>query len=111
LWRTTPTTTKPPDWEGPEIAAFLFSLGHRDDTGAREGILHCLGTRKPWRRRGAATALISHALTSYRDSGFGRARLQVNSSNTDAVSLYTKLGFSDGERSYAMLQAPIRCRD
>jgi ribosomal protein S18 acetylase RimI-like enzyme len=94
--------------DGPDIAAFLFSLEHRDVTGAREGALHCLGTRKPWRRRGLATILISRALAVFRQTGYAQARLQVDSSNTDAVSLYATLGFTDSGRGYAMLQAPIR---
>ena len=87
---------------------FLFSLEQRDIAGATEGALHCLGTRKPWRRRGVATSLISRALSSYGQAGFAQARLEVNSSNTGAVRLYTELGFTDSGRGYAMLHAPIR---
>lgn len=94
--------------DGKEIAGFLFSLEQRDITGAREGVLHCLGTRKQWRRRGVATNLIGRALDSYRRSGFAQARLEVDSGNTDAVRLYANLGFEDSGRSYAMLHAPIR---
>jgi mycothiol synthase len=90
-----------------EVAGFLFSLEHSDGTGVREGSLHCLGTRKPWRRRGLATALISHALAAFRVSGYATARLQVLSTNTDAVRLYTRLGFTDSGQSFAMLQAQI----
>jgi mycothiol synthase len=93
---------------GQDIAAFLFSLGHHDSAAGREGLLHCLGTRTPWRRQGVATAMISRALTAYRLAGLTQARLQVTDDNTGAVSLYTQLGFTDGDRSYAMLQAPIR---
>jgi GNAT superfamily N-acetyltransferase len=61
--------------DGQDIAAFLFSLEHRDITGTTEGTLHCLGTRKPWRRHGLATTLISRALTSYRRTGYAQTRL------------------------------------
>jgi mycothiol synthase len=94
--------------EGQEIAGFLFSLEQRDSVGAREAVLHCLGTRKQWRRRGVATTMIGHAFASYQRSGLARARLEVNSGNTAAVSLYTALGFTDSGRGYAMLHAPIR---
>ena len=93
---------------GPDIAAFLFSLEHRDTAGIGEGSLHCLGTRKPWRRHGLATTVISRALTAYRHTGYAQARLAVNSTNTDALSLYTQLGFTDSGRGYSMLHAPIR---
>jgi ribosomal protein S18 acetylase RimI-like enzyme len=93
---------------GHDIAAVLFSLEHHDITGAPEGALHCLGTRKPWRRRGVGAALIGCALAAYQQKGYAQARLQVNSGNTDAVSLYARLGFTDSGRSYALVHAQIR---
>jgi mycothiol synthase len=94
--------------DGQDIVGFLFSLDHLDITGDREAALHCLGTRKPWRRHGVATTLISRAFTAYRQIGFALARLQVDSGNTGAVNLYTGLGFTDSGRGYARLNAPIR---
>ncbi len=91
--------------EGQDIAGFLFSLEHHDSTGTGEGSLHCLGTRKPWRRRGLAITLIGHALAAYQLAGFTTARLQVDSTNTSALRLYNQLGFTASGRGYAMLQA------
>jgi ribosomal protein S18 acetylase RimI-like enzyme len=88
-----------------EIAGLLFSLGHHDSAGNVEGILHCLGTRAPWRRRGVAAALIARALAAYQVAGISTARLQVEDTNTSATRLYRRLGFTDG-RGYAILQAP-----
>jgi ribosomal protein S18 acetylase RimI-like enzyme len=51
--------------------------------------------------------LISHALTAYQQAGFATARLQVCSHNTSAVSLYTKLGFTNSDRGYASMMGPI----
>jgi mycothiol synthase len=102
------TTAEGTTAEGGDIAAFLFSLEYRDSTGRREGLLHCLGTRRPWRRQGLAAAMINRALTVYQQAGLTQARLQVSDDNTGAVSLYTQLGFADSGRGYAMLQAPIR---
>ncbi|MFB9238860.1 GNAT family N-acetyltransferase [Plantactinospora siamensis] len=93
--------------DGPSIAAFVFSLEHRDPDGTREGVLECLGTRPQWRRLGLASALIGQALAAYRLAGFARARLQVNTTNTDAVNLYRKLGFIPSGRGYSILQAPL----
>jgi mycothiol synthase len=90
-----------------EIAGFLFSLEHRDTAGLRQGTLHCLGTREPWRRRGIAAALIAHALTAYQQAGFTTATLQVEDTNTAAIGLYGRLGFADSGRGYAILQAPV----
>jgi mycothiol synthase len=93
--------------EGQQVVAFLLSLEHRGHGGDRTGTLLSLGTRRRWHRRGLATALISHALTAYRQAGLATARLQVCSHNTAAVNLYTKLGFTAGDRSYALLMGPI----
>lgn len=94
--------------EGGDIAAFLFSLERKDSSGLREGIVHCVGTRAPWRRRGLATTLIAHALQAYRTAGYSIARLEVLDSNADAVRLYSTLGFTDSGQGFAMLQAPAR---
>jgi ribosomal protein S18 acetylase RimI-like enzyme len=95
------------DRTSPEIVAFLFSLEQRDHTGAREASLHCMGTRRPWRRCGLATALVSHALAAYQKAGIAQARLQVTASNTAAVNLYQRLGFVDSGRGYTILQRAI----
>jgi ribosomal protein S18 acetylase RimI-like enzyme len=92
---------------GQQVAAFLLSLGHRGQTGERTATLLSLGTRRSWYRHGLATALISHALIAFRQTGFTTARLQVCSHNTSAVSLYTKLGFTASDRGYALLMGPI----
>jgi mycothiol synthase len=84
--------------DGPEVAAFLCSTA-----GAGEGIVHILGTRPPWRGRGLGAALISRALAAYQEAGLTAARVQVCSSNTRAVGLYSKLGFSNSGPGYALL--------
>ena len=89
----------------PQIAGFLFSLEQHDGAGTGQAALHCLGTRTPWRRQGLATALIGQALAACQRAGFGTARLEVLSTNTAALALYERLGFSDSGRGYAMLQA------
>ena len=58
--------------------------------------------------RGVSTTLIGHAIAAYRQAGFTRARLHVNSGNAGAVRLHAALGFTDSGRGHAMLQAPLR---
>ena len=95
------------DPAGHDIAAFLFSLAQRDITGVREAALTCMGTRPQWRRRGLASALLTHSLAAYRDAGLGQVRLQVNGGNTAAVNLYDRYGFADSGRGYASLHLPF----
>ena len=92
---------------GEQVAGFLFSLERRDPAGGREGVLHCLGTTAPWRRRGLASAMIGQALDRCRERGYGVARLQVSSTNTAATRLYDRLGFTDSGRGYAILHGPL----
>jgi ribosomal protein S18 acetylase RimI-like enzyme len=66
-----------------------------------------LGTSPQWRRRGLAAILMSRALAAYSATGLTTARVQVGSSNTQAVALYTRLGFSVAGPGYALLFAPI----
>jgi mycothiol synthase len=91
----------------PDIVAFLFSLRRPSIDGSSEAFVDCVGTRQPSRRRGLATILIDRAVAAYRHAGLDRARLQVRSTNTDAIRVYTRLGFTDSGRGYAILQAPL----
>lgn len=96
-----------PGEQAEQIAGFLFSLERRDLAGAPEGSLHCLATRKPWRRRGLASCLITRALNRFQEAGYDRARLQTRSTNQDAGRLYSRLGFTDSGRGFALLHAPL----
>lgn len=80
-----------------QIAAFTFCL--RDGQGS-SALLHCLGTRRQWRRSGIATWLISRSLQALARSGFTDVNLQVSAGNEDAISLYTGLGFSNTGGGY-----------
>jgi mycothiol synthase len=92
---------------GAEIAGFLFSLVRTEISGVREGIVHCLGVRPPWRRHGVASAMIARALAAHQDAGLTRTRLQTDAANDDALSVYRRMGFVDSGRGYAMFEAPL----
>jgi ribosomal protein S18 acetylase RimI-like enzyme len=52
-----------------------------------------LGVRKPWRKRGLGKALLVHAFREFRDRGYDRATLGVDSENpTGATRLYESVG-------------------
>lgn len=93
--------------QGEQVAAFVLSLEHDGQGGDRAGTLLSLGTRSRWRGHGLATALISHALTAYQRAGLPTARLEVCSHNVTAVRLYTKLGFANSDRGYAILLGAV----
>ena len=83
---------------GPVVAAYLLSYFWAADaeaTGEREAWIGQLGTRAPWRGRGLGAALIRHALLAYREAGYLRAALGVDTENvTGALRLYQRHGFT-----------------
>ncbi|MGC1212774.1 MAG: GNAT family N-acetyltransferase [Micromonospora sp.] len=93
----------PDEPDGNPVVGFLFTLDHVDADGRPAVLLHCLGTRPAWRRRGLASAMISKALSACRAAGHQRAELQVGGDNREAVRLYTRLGFADTGRGHAIL--------
>ncbi|WP_159447723.1 GNAT family N-acetyltransferase [Streptoalloteichus hindustanus] len=80
-----------------EVAAYLLTHEYPADTeatGVRSAVVELLGTRREWRGRGAAAALLAHALAAYARSGFAQAALGVDVSNpTGALGLYRRCGF------------------
>ncbi len=63
-------------------------------TGRREAYVAKVGTRREFRGRGIAGALLQHALAAYRDAGFDEASLDVDSENpTGALGIYERAGF------------------
>jgi len=89
LWRVA--------WDGDEIAAvvqnFIFPE-ENDRLGVKRGWLEHISTRRPWRRRGLATALTISSLHAFRERGLTEAALGVDSENPNgALGLYEDLGF------------------
>jgi len=76
-----------------------LSLVHEEEAGEVE--IHRVGTVPSHRRRGLAEHLILRSLHAAGDTGeFGRASLDVDeSSGSNAVRLYTRLGFEIADRS------------
>jgi len=57
-------------------------------------------TRRPWRRRGLASALLGRALEGLRDRGMTSAQLSVSSTNAQrADQLYLAAGFEPRQSS------------
>lgn len=81
-------------FEGDEIAGGILNGIHVDPDGIRSGWLDSIFTRRPWRRRGLARALIGRSLVLLRDRGLSAASLGVDLTNPhDALGLYESCGF------------------
>ena len=92
-------------FDGDEIAGGIINgidPAQNEALGIQRGWLNSVFTRRPWRRRGLATALIAHSLVVLRDRGMTSAALGVDSDNqSGALGLYEGMGFAVDSRSMA----------
>ena len=90
-------------FDGDEIAGAV--LGKIDPAanahhGRERGIAASVFTRRPWRRRGLARALLARCLVRLRDHGMTSAYLGVDGLNPNqAMTLYGSLGFETASLS------------
>lgn len=84
-------------WDGDEVAGSVMAFVFRDENealGVSRGWLEHISVRRPWRRRGLASALIARSLRDLRDLGLHEAALGVDAENvTGALRVYEALGF------------------
>ncbi|MBA2720850.1 MAG: GNAT family N-acetyltransferase [Chloroflexi bacterium] len=89
LWRVA--------WDGDEVAGSVmpFIWAEENETlGLSRGWLEHISVRRPWRRRGLASALIADSLRALRDAGMTEAALGVDADNVSgALRVYEALGF------------------
>ncbi len=92
-------------WDGDEVVAASVNTIYHEDNKAlavKRGWLDSIFTRRPWRKRGLASALIVRSLhvacrSRHRDRGARRRRRQPSG----ALRLYESHGFSVVERASA----------
>ncbi len=83
--------------DGDQIAGHSINYV-RPEENAREGInqgwIGQLGVRRPWRKRGIASALICESMRAFKAEGLDYATLGVDTENpTGALRIYERLGF------------------
>jgi mycothiol synthase len=92
-------------FDGAEIAGGVVNSIDPDQNaalGVRRGWLNSVFTRRAWRRRGLATALVARSLARLRERGMSSAALGVDADNPNgALGLYERLGFVIDERAIA----------
>ena len=92
-------------WDGDEIAAGVtngISPEENEALGTKRGWLHTVFTRRQWRKRGLANALIARSLVLIKERGMDFAVLGVDADNpSGALGLYERNGFKVLERSTA----------
>jgi mycothiol synthase len=81
--------------DGDAIAGYVTSF---DGAAGRHFVGH-VGTRRPWRRRGVASALVARAMALAAASGRTVSQLGVDSENpSGAMGVYERLGFTTTSR-------------
>lgn len=92
-------------WDGDEVAAASINAIHiaeNEALGVNRGWLHSIFTRRPWRKRGLANALIARSLLLLKERGVDQGILGVDADNpTGALGIYERNGFVVAERSTA----------
>ena len=92
-------------FDGDEVAAGIVNGIDENQNaalGVRRGWLQSVFTRRPWRRRGIATALIARSLDVLKERGQTSAALGVDADNpSGALGLYEGLGFAVDQRAIA----------
>ena len=85
-------------WDGDEVAAGNVNAIEAEENaalGIKRGWLHSVFTRRQWRKRGLANALIAHSLQLMKERGMDYGILGVDADNpTGALGLYERNGFS-----------------
>jgi mycothiol synthase len=81
-------------FDGDEVAGAVLNGIHVGADGERAGWLDSIFTRRPWRQRGLARALIARSLSLLRERGLDSASLGVDLTNPhQALALYESCGF------------------
>jgi mycothiol synthase len=92
-------------WDGDEIAGGVINAIDPEENealGRRRGLLDSVFVRRPWRRRGLASALVGRSLALLRERGMTSALLGVDADNpTGALGVYERAGFEVDLRSSA----------
>ena len=88
--------------DGAEVAGFSFNGVSTEENARRhtsEGWVEVLGVRRPWRKRGVATALLCASMHAFKAEGLQHAMLGVDSENpTGALRVYEHVGFRPVKR-------------
>jgi mycothiol synthase len=96
-------------FDGDEVAGGVLNTIDAEQNaalGLQRGWLSSVFTRRAWRRRGLATALIARSLEVLRERGQTSAALGVDADNpSGALGLYEGLGFEVHARSAAWRKA------
>ncbi|MBI2763831.1 MAG: GNAT family N-acetyltransferase [Chloroflexi bacterium] len=101
-------------WDGDDVAGSVLNFVYAEENarlGVRRGWLEHVSVRRPWRRQGLASALITRSLRLLRALDLDEAALGSDAENlSGAVHIYEALGFRRA-RTAAHYRKPIEALD
>jgi ribosomal protein S18 acetylase RimI-like enzyme len=84
-------------WEGDQVAGMVRNFVNREFNARhnrKRAYTEYISTRRPWRRRGLARALIAESLRMQKEMGMEESALSVDAENpSGALELYKNMGF------------------
>lgn len=90
-------------WDGDEVAAGILNTVDEEANkqfNIQRGVTDPIFTRRPWRKRGLARALLMRSLQMFKEMGMTEAMLGVDTQNpSGAFTLYESCGFKSTLRS------------
>ena len=97
--------------DGDEVAGFSFNTISPEENARNalsEGWVAELGTRRSWRKRGVASALLCETMRAFQAEGLDYTTLGVDTQNpSGALGLYEGLGFAPVKRFIAFAKAVL----
>jgi mycothiol synthase len=100
-------------WDGDQVAGNVLNfIDHEENEKFQRlrGYTEDISVRRPWRRKGLATALLTLSLEELRKRGMQEASLGVDTENpSGALGLYERVGFRQTSQS-AAYKKPLSSR-
>ena len=89
-------------WDGDEIAGMVLNFVDHAENEAYErlrGYTEDISTRRPWRRQGIASALLTQSIQMFQEMGMDETALSVDAENpSGALKLYEDVGYEEYRR-------------
>jgi len=89
-------------WDGDQVVGMVLNFvveAENEEYNRKRGYTEFICVRRPWRKQGVATALITRSMKMFKEMGMTEAALGVDTQNlSGALHLYESLGFRQIKR-------------
>lgn len=101
-------------WEGEEVAGSILNFinkAYNESAGRTIGFTESVSVRRPWRKRGLASALLSRSMKMFKEMGMTQTALGVDTENpSGALRVYERMGYRAISKSTTYRKA-LRAND